>query len=517
MRHTILLALALALAAAADMHVALASTFTFSPAAGTTKTYTTDYVTAGITNFTMNGAGTVVMQPNGPGNFLNPVVNGTTTLNSGTMQLNRTAGAGNGNRTLPNTLLTINPGATLQVTAPNQIGDATVVQVNGGTYTVNIGEYTNSLVMSNNALVNGTASFVLNGGVYNGSNANVGLYAVGGGNAGTMAGNLAMATNWTDGTTNGGAARQGNGTTPINVAAGTTLTVSGILLNGHESQPIGSMSKQGAGRLTLSGTGSYYGTTTVAAGSFTLNGLLTSSQTGTAGTLTVQAGASLNGSGRTTGAIAGAGTVNPGNSPGLLTAAQVDPSGGLDFVLEFSGTAPTYGNATNSVNDVLRLTGSTPFISALTSANTKTLFLNLTEAQLVPGTILEGGFFTDVATDFASLLNNATWDNAGFQVYVLGDGDGTDNALNGQGYYNWRNPAMFGWTQSLFMSTTARTANFGSGNVNGQVMLLTVAVPEPSTLALLGMAGLGAAWRTFARRRFVPACAGFITFLDTDL
>lgn len=476
-------------------------THDFSPAVSTTETYTTDYVTAGITDFTMNGAGTVAMQPNGPGSFLNPVVNGTTTVNSGTMQLTRIAAGGNGNRTLPNTLLTINPGATLQVTIANQIGDATVVAVNGGTYTVNAGEYTNSLVMSNNALVNGGSSFVLNGGTYGGSNANVGLYAVGGGNAGTMAGILAMATNWTDGTTNKGAARTGSGTTPINVATGTSLTVSGQLVNGHESSPTGSMSKQGAGQLILGGNATYWGTTTVAAGTFTVNGLLTSSNTGTAGTLTVNAGASLNGSGRTTGAIAGAGLVSPGNSPGILTAGSLDPSGGLDFVLEYEGTSPIYGNATASVNDVLRLTGGTPFASSFTSANTKTLFLNMTAAELGLGTSLEGGFFTDLATDFSSSLNNETWDNAGFEVYVLGDGNGTDNALNGQGYYNWRNPAMFGWTQSLFMSTIPRTADFGSGDVNGQVMVLTVAVPEPSSFWSVAFGGGLIGLSALSRRR----------------
>ena len=118
--------------------------------------------------------------------------------------------------------------------------------------------------------------------------------------------------------------------------------------------------------------------------------------------------------------------------------------------------------------------------------------------------MLEGGFFTDLATDFTSLLNNETWNNAGFQVYVLGDGKGTDNSLNGVGYYNWRNPSMFGWTQSLFMSTTARTADFGSsGTEEGQVMLLTVAVPEPSAYALgLWSAGiLGLVWRKRRRRR----------------
>jgi hypothetical protein len=95
-------------------------------------------------------------------------------------------------------------------------------------------------------------------------------------------------------------------------------------------------------------------------------------------------------------------------------------------------------------------------------------------------------------------LNNQTWNNGGFQVYVLGDGNGTDNSLNGQGDYNWRNPAMFGWNQSLFLSTRAESANFAGGTVNGQVMLLTVAVPEPSTLVLVA---IGVAAAVVSRRR----------------
>ena len=206
----------------------------------------------------------------------------------------------------------------------------------------------------------------------------------------------------------------------------------------------------------------------------------------------------LGGSGRIDGTISGAGLVNPGNSPGILSATAVNPTGGLDFTFEFSGTTPNYANASASTNDVLRLTGGAPFTAALTSANTKTLFLNFTKEQLTPGVVLKGGFFTDVQTDFVSFLNNVNANNGGFQVYVLGDGNGTDNSLNGQGYYNWRNPSMFEWTQSLFLSTTPQTANFAGGTVNGQVMTLTVAVPEPSVVALasVGLAGIAAiSWR----------------------
>jgi len=214
----------------------------------------------------------------------------------------------------------------------------------------------------------------------------------------------------------------------------------------------------------------------------------------------------LGGTGTINNAFGGTGTLNPGPSgtaSGILTATALNPTDGLDLSFVFSGTVPNYFNSANSTNDVLRLTGGTPFTTGLTSANTKTLFLNFTKEELTLGTgsvtALKGGFFTDSSVDFASLLNNQTWNNAGFQVYVLGDGNGTDNRLNGQGYYNWRNPAMFGWTQSLFLSTVAETANFASGSEDGRVMLLTVAVPEPSTLFMLG--GAAVALALWNRRR----------------
>ncbi len=251
--------------------------------------------------------------------------------------------------------------------------------------------------------------------------------------------------------------------------------------------------------LSLTGTGSrgtlQLGGAVTVGGTTNVNGLLLNvSGSITTLSLLLDAASKLGGTGQVNGVVAGAGSVAPGNSPGILTATQVDPTGGLDFAFEFGGTAPNYASGTSSVNDVLRLTGSTPFTAALTTVNTKTLFLNFTKEALTFGTgtatTLKGGFYTDVNTDFTSFLNNQIWDNGGFQVYVLGDGLGTDNSYNGQGYYNWRNPAMFGWNQSLFLSTTAETANFVGGSVDGRVMTLVVGVPEPSTYAM-GLAGAG--------------------------
>ena len=54
----------------------------------------------------------------------------------------------------------------------------------------------------------------------------------------------------------------------------------------------------------------------------------------------------------------------------------------------------------------------------------------------------------------------------------------------------------------ITVSTVAQTANFGSGNVNGQVMQIDV-IPEPSTYALLVLAVIGLGVKCWRRRRKV--------------
>ena len=114
-------------------------------------------------------------------------------------------------------------------------------------------------------------------------------------------------------------------------------------------------------------------------------------------------------------AVSGAGSVV--TSRGVTTLTQTNSytgptridAGGLVVNGALTNSAVTdYANASASVNDVLRLTGSTPFGTGLTSVNTKTLFLNFTKAALTVGTgtatTLQRGFFTDA--DFLSLIKN---------------------------------------------------------------------------------------------------------------
>ena len=311
---------------------------------------------------------------------------------------------------------------------------------------------------------------------------------------------------------------QGGGGTIAYGNGGTITALSGTATISSPQSVSVNLKIAGGGTVVLSGTTSFGGgrQVLVDSGNLLVNGRVDSP--GAQGAVYVSQG-TLGGTGSIYGRLEGNGLVNPGltgTASGILAAEQLIATDGLDLTFVFSGTAPNYGNSSNSVNDVLRLTGNPmftpPFPTSLTYDNTKTLFLNFTKEQLTVGgsnaiTELRGGFFTDAAGDFSSKLFNATWNNGGFIVYVLGDGLGTDNYINGQGYYNWRNPAMFGWDQSLFLSTVPQTANFGAGNVNGQVMLLSVAVPEPSTYVLGGI-GMATAALLMRRRRGRQPTAG---------
>ena len=202
------------------------------------------------------------------------------------------------------------------------------------------------------------------------------------------------------------------------------------------------------------------------------------------------AGNTLGGSGSIAGGISGAGQVSPGNSPGILTAGSIDPALGLGLKLEFTGAAPAYGSPTASVNDVLHLTGTAPFTSSFSAASAINVFLAVTSVSA--GSTFEGGIFTDVASDFLASISGATKN-----YYVLGNGLGTDATLGTQGYYLL---SKYDASLSFDLTTIARTADFGAGGVNGQVMLLT-AVPEPSALVLAGLGAALAGYAACKRRR----------------
>lgn len=269
----------------------LANDITFNVADGDTETYSdpTFPASPSVTNIIKNGLGTLIL--NMP---QTAVFDGNTTVNAGRLVLDRAVYIPN-NRTVGLGDIVVNAGAILELGAVNQIPDGTNVILNGGTFAVNgRTEYFANLNLSNGAQVTGNPTsgvIVMNGAPTSGIN------ATGGGNAGTISQQMALASSWTDSTSAkpGEPPRTGPGTTNINVADSTWLTISATILNGAESDPTGSMNKTGTGRLILTGANTYTGTTTVSQGMLVVNNT-SGSGTGS-GTVTVSSGAIIGGSG----------------------------------------------------------------------------------------------------------------------------------------------------------------------------------------------------------------------------
>lgn len=246
-----------------------------------------------------------------------------------------------------------------------------------------------------------------------------------------------------------------NGDTVI--SGGTLLVATGASITGSASQlsggtldvrgTIGSITQSG-GTLLVSGTAGTTvinsGTSTVNSGgiigSTTINGSLLSVN-GSAGDVLVNSGGTLGGSGSVQGLTLNGGTVAPGNSPGLLTAYELNGSNGtFQFQL---GAPTTRGTTYDAINVTTLLT---------LGANTGFTFETLNSYTYAMGDVYD-------LFDFAS-IDVSAFDNA-VLLAALPDLDTANSNL---------------------------TWNVNSFNADGVVNV----IPEPSTFSLMlfGATGL---------------------------
>jgi fibronectin-binding autotransporter adhesin len=325
--------------------------------------------------------------------------------------------------------LTVNAG-TLRAGALNSLGGATnPVAVNAGT--LNLGGFSASLGM-----LSGSAGGVIT--------------------TGTAAGTATLTTSFTG-----------------------TSTFAGVISDNGSG--IVALTKAGAGTLRLTGSSGYTGATTVTAGVLAVDGQISSA-------VTVATGATVGGSGVISGALSGAGTVSPGNSPGILTAGQFDATGGLDAAFEFMALAPVYNDSSASLNDVLRLTSGTPIVGTLTGGNLIDVYFNVN--SIATGDTFEGGFFTELsASGLLSAVENAMF------TYWIKDNAGS-TSFNGVSYSPLSSlPSITGVT----LQTANVTRTFAGGSVSGSVTQFVI-VPEPGALTLVVGGVVAAAW-VIRRRR----------------
>jgi hypothetical protein len=278
----------------------------------------------------------------------------------------------------------------------------------------------------------------------------------------------------------------------IDVAANSLLTLSGVV-----SGSSAGLTKTGQGRLVFEGANTYTGLTQVSGSgsALAINGSV-------AGNVQVGTGAVLAGSGVIAGNLGGSGLIGPGNSPGILTVqGQLDATSMTAFAFELSDTgAPVWGSASASVNDVLRLTATSPFTSSLAATNIVNVYFD--RASLANGDTFLGGFFVDNGSSTANLLPNGLG-SADFQYFVRGDGNGGFD-YNGTNYYSLSqyragNSGITGVTQSV---VNVASATFNGGTITTGQVTQFVIVPEPAaiTMALMGIAG-AAGWSMRRRRR----------------
>jgi|GEM_PF-1409703 len=239
---------------------------------------------------------------------------------------------------------------------------------------------------------------------------------------------------------------------------GKTLTLDGdgdITVSTTGIGGSGGVVKNGNGTVTLSATHSYSGATLINQGTLLINGDISASSE-----VSLGAGGVLAGHG-TVGAISGSGTVGPGNSPGLLTAAEVDASSGLDFVFEFTQTGmPDWLTPDAAGNDTLRLTSAEPFTFELTAANEIAVHFNV--GSLASGDVFYGAFYADTG-DLSSSVADAD-----FRYFLNG------NALS---------------ADLIRFSAIQQSVDFGNGMVNGWIGEFQV-VPEPGSTAMMIGGGL---------------------------
>ena len=188
-------------------------------------------------------------------------------------------------------------------------------------------------------------------------------------NAGTLI--LTGANTYSGGTTVSGGALQGNTTSLQGAIVNNSQVVFDQSTDGTYSGVMsgtGALTKQNVGTLILTGANTYSGGTTVAAGTLSVSG---ASPTGF-GDVSVSSGATLMGTGTINGQLTVAGILKPGNSPGYLAATNtVTMNAGSTYLQDIAGTAQA--SSTSPV-------GAAGYYS----------FLNVTTGQFViqPGTTL---------------------------------------------------------------------------------------------------------------------------------
>jgi autotransporter-associated beta strand protein len=323
------------------------------------------------------------------------------------------------------------------------------------------------------------------------SNSYTGGTIINGGTLGIATGSLGSlpAVPTIDVTINNGAALRFNVDLNLNANHQLLLGTGGgsINTNGHNDGITGvisgsSLTKTGAGTLTLSNTNTYTDGTTVSAGTLLVNSII-GSGTGT-GAVTVNTGAVLGGTGTIQGNVTNSGTLAPGSSAGTLHV-------GGNFAQNASG---------NFQVELASLASYDKLIAGGTGTLAGTLTVSLTNGfvpqagntfEILTATGFGGSTFT--TKNLPTLSGNLGWSvDYGATSVTLSVSAGLQGDFNGNGvvdgadYVTWRDGLGTVYQQSdydVWRSHFGQTPGTGSGGS-------LAGVPEPAACSLLGVGTL---------------------------
>jgi autotransporter-associated beta strand protein len=224
----------------------------------------------------------------------------------------------------------------------------------------------------------------------------------------------------------------------------------------------GSFTKTGGGNLILSGSSSYSGATSVAAGRLSVNGILGDTP------VAVLAAAELGGSGSITGPVSidGGGTLSPGNSIASLASGTASFAAAATFAYEVDSTNPL---SLGAAADLLVVSGDLN----LDSGNASLLTLADLASSVQP--------FVEDTTIFAMINYSGAW-NGGLFTY------GGNVLSDGERFYAGSQM----WEIDYNRTSSAGLDNFTADYLPSSSFVTVTAVPEPSTLVLMAI-GAGVA------------------------